>query len=588
MDEEEQPVGVLIRRLRRQHNLTQIQLGGKSYSKSYVSALEHGKLSPSQRALRFFAGQLELPEDYFITLVERAESRQQLVMAGENSPPAPGNELWLSSEERQMLDALLGHVHNYNAQALLEFPAVSLEQISTTPSSRQAGYAYILGMSAQQNGEYDTALRALEYALALAPPQLRPAILDALGDTHARQNRRTLALHYHLRAYRLLKEASLDGASLPLHLSIALHCGDDYCALGVYQQASSMYDEARSYLSAEQTMQTAARIFLGLGYSLYGLLSQQRLSTSAHQTRLSPEEREHFFQRSISLLLQSRSLYQVSGESTEEIEALLTLTQVELDLSYEHYQSLSRQTGSANRLLEASCSSLLSDVEEQCHQVLLFWQGKAAGNYAAPERRAPLIFVALASLVRVHLQRARIARAGGHKDTARRERILASSLCQEVLDALGNPSSLERLTQWLSLQNDLLYSRDPVLPPMPGRQAAFSGDNTARGRVELYLAAGEVAEELGQATTDPDFPHDCRTRADAFYVAALEHAFPLVIRRAQDPGYLIRCYQRCLNLLDERAAGDQDSEEETAAVLRALLKTGLSLLPDALMPGESS
>src|SRR6266571_3544517 len=54
----EQFIGESIRQLRRQRNLTQSELGGERYSKSYVSALERDKITPSFQALQFFAEQL--------------------------------------------------------------------------------------------------------------------------------------------------------------------------------------------------------------------------------------------------------------------------------------------------------------------------------------------------------------------------------------------------------------------------------------------------------------------------------------------------------------------------------------------------
>ena len=70
-------VGDLIRQLRRQRNLTQTELGGEHYSKSYVSAVEKNTIRPSIAALRFFAEQLELRSDYFTLLLESSENIRQ-------------------------------------------------------------------------------------------------------------------------------------------------------------------------------------------------------------------------------------------------------------------------------------------------------------------------------------------------------------------------------------------------------------------------------------------------------------------------------------------------------------------------------
>ena len=71
---QQQPIGTIIRQLRRQQNQTQTELGGTIYSKSYVSAIECGKLLPSREALRHFAQSLEQSEQYFLTLLDEQEA----------------------------------------------------------------------------------------------------------------------------------------------------------------------------------------------------------------------------------------------------------------------------------------------------------------------------------------------------------------------------------------------------------------------------------------------------------------------------------------------------------------------------------
>jgi transcriptional regulator with XRE-family HTH domain len=81
----EQSIGESIRQLRRQQNLTQSELGGERYSKSYVSALERDKITPSLQALQFFAGQLGQSDNYFTTLFEQTEHLKQLAVLYEQS-----------------------------------------------------------------------------------------------------------------------------------------------------------------------------------------------------------------------------------------------------------------------------------------------------------------------------------------------------------------------------------------------------------------------------------------------------------------------------------------------------------------------
>lgn len=605
MAENEQPIGVLVRKLRRQQNQTQTQLGGEHYSKSYVSALERGKLTPSYRALQFFAVQLSLPEEYFTTLVEQTEQKQ-LTAPGAYAASVYGNESFASDEEWRLIDVLLEHSHLYDHQALPELPAFTLEHITMVPFSRQAGYAFLLGMSAQKKGEYETSLRALEYALAHASSHQRVAILDALGSTYSLQYAHAIALHYHLRAYHLLKSVDgsegtveqsqqsngagdKNGAFSPLQLDVILHCGDDYRALGAYQQASAMYEEARSHLNAEYNMQTAANLYLGLGYCLYGLVRHQMLSTPPQREHLSGEALEQLFQRSISLLLQGRSIFQVSGDSKGECNAQLMLMQVELDLSDELSRRLPQLARSTATLMEGRCSSLLDDVEEQCRQVLLRWQ-KDAADSADGDNRAHIVYIALASLVRVHIRRSLLARLNKQADTTLRERVLASMFCSEALEALRDGAlPPEQLTRLFASKSGPLVSRDPTLPRVPTSRAnPTKSVDIALGQVELYLAAGEVAEELGRAAVSKDYAHDCFDRADAFYLAAVELASSLVRQGAQDTGYLSRCYQRCIALLDERSVANPDSAEQTNRTLLELFRTELLRLPGLLVPVDLS
>jgi transcriptional regulator with XRE-family HTH domain len=77
------PISEYIRQLRRQRGMTQAELGGEHFSKSYVSAVEREKIVPSYEALRFFAEQLDQSVDYLRQIAEQTvyipQSTTQLV-----------------------------------------------------------------------------------------------------------------------------------------------------------------------------------------------------------------------------------------------------------------------------------------------------------------------------------------------------------------------------------------------------------------------------------------------------------------------------------------------------------------------------
>ena len=58
----QQSLGEVIRQVRRYRHLTQGELAGERFSKSYVSSVEHERIPPSAEALRFFAERLGQPD----------------------------------------------------------------------------------------------------------------------------------------------------------------------------------------------------------------------------------------------------------------------------------------------------------------------------------------------------------------------------------------------------------------------------------------------------------------------------------------------------------------------------------------------
>src|SRR5947209_14873787 len=111
----QQQLGEFIRHLRRERSLTQTELGGELYSKSYVSAVERDKIVPSKDALRFFAEQLDQPQDSFTLLMrENEHERHEMTMLGQR-------------------DASIAHEE---IVALLDMVLESVEQATSFPYSR--------------------------------------------------------------------------------------------------------------------------------------------------------------------------------------------------------------------------------------------------------------------------------------------------------------------------------------------------------------------------------------------------------------------------------------------------------------------
>src|SRR6266516_1560392 len=402
--EMQQPIGEFIRQARRQHNLTQTELGGSRFSKSYVSALERNKIASSPEALRFFAEQLGQPDDYFMSLGQQVDSIRQL-----SRPNVPGllitSDTAHQDEALTLLDILLESTELHDLPARYDLPRLAPEVIAALPTSKQSHYYFLMGLIAKQKQNLTAALDAFERALALAADKHRPAILDELGVNYYIAKAYQAALGYHLRALSLLQNESDSDVASGLRFKVELHCGDDYRALGAYQQARERYEQARLHLNPEHDMRTAGLLYMGLGYCTYILIHQKTALFTLPDECATFGEMEREFQRALSFLLQSRSVYQVSGDRAGEISARLMLAMVLLDFSTRQRQMLQEKADTLGRHAVANCTVLLNDAEEQCRQVLLACQDLAAGASVPADLDATL-YIALAYLVRIAVQRA--------------------------------------------------------------------------------------------------------------------------------------------------------------------------------------
>ena len=567
----QQPIGEFIRQVRRQHNLTQSELGGTRFSKSYVSAVERNKIASSPEALRFFAEQLDQPDDYFTSLVQQVDNIRQLSMPG-----APGlltaSDTADQDETLTLLDILLESTELHNLSARYDLPGLAPEILAALPAHKQSRYYFLVGLVAKQKQDLITALDAFERALALAADKHRPTILDELGVNYYSAKAYQVALGYHLRALNLLQND--DDATTELLFKVELHCGDDYRALRAYQEACKHYEQARLHLHPEHDMKTAGLLYMGLGYCTYILIHQKTALFILPDERATFGEMEREFQRALSLLLQSRSVYQVSGDRAGEASARLTLAMVLLDFSTRQRQMLQEKAEALGTHAVANCTVLLNDAEEQCRQVLLACQDLAAGT-SVPADLDATIYIALAYMARIAVQRATLARSGEYIDTAYRERAIASSLCQQIVDSLSGGS-----LPWLvmrdamALQSDSIAYQPPSLPRLPG---SFNGHSrfphSPMSQVEVFFAAGEVAEELGRVAASYEYCHDCYTRATQFLQAALSVAHSM---KEHDLAYLVRCYQRCTCILEERMSASPELSDETMRTLLNILKAELA------------
>ena len=565
-------VGGIIRQLRRQRNMTQTELGANHYSKSYVSAVEKNSIRPSIAALRFFAEQLEQRSDYFTMLQASTENiKQSTSLPG----PLEVGSHFLQDDGLSLLTLLMQYAEPLSLQNLKGLPTLTPDVLAGFPVSQQCYYFLLEGLTALAKQEYQTALQALEQALPLAPPQLQPQVLDALGQHYSLMGFASIALHYHLRALNSLQHTDAEEVKNSFIFIIALHCGENYQALGDYERACLMYEQARKHLRAEHEMKDAARFYLGLGYCTFALAYQQSQVPEAAQKALAGEM-EQRFQQAISYIVQSRSIYQVINDHEGEDTTRLIQTMALLDF-ITRYRQLVNPITPIGATFAASSLSFLNNAQEQCQQVLIRWDDAHIQEESAAQQNS-IIYTALGQLLKIYIQRATLSRLRGQESNALRERISVAYLCQKVLDALVEPVLSPKLVQEILVrQFDHLMPDSPSLPHLPELHLESTTFNPRfTGLIEVYSAAGEVAEELGHTADSSNFRHDCFNQADHCFHTALTLAQTIVSSRERDPGYLLRHYQRYASLLEERLAASPEDREETSHVLASLMKEGFA------------
>jgi transcriptional regulator with XRE-family HTH domain len=572
-------IGSVIRRRRREQNLTQTELGGDVYSKSYVSAIENGHLAPSIDALKYFAVRLGEPDDYFLLFIH------QTALETSRSSWEGGSINFLIQEKAILLDTLLEQTGSSDFQIPDTFFTLSAEALDQLSSSKRAHYLFLQGRMFQKKADYPAAIQAFETALAYETHQVHSAaILDELGRCYLRRHLPHTALYYAARAHQIVSRENALFATPLLPFQIELHCGEACLALGLYQHACESFERARVYLSAQQDVHTTGRFYRGLGYCTYALAAQE-----AYASNKATDQIELQYQRALSYLLQSYTLAQMGEDLPEARRLRLMLATVQLDMGawrLRYPGQKEEEHTTLNSGQQTSLFSLLDSTCEHCRQVLISLQDGSPSLETNAREWASVASIALALLIRATVQRALLAHSGGHNDLLQRERSFAVSLCQQVLDTYQEKTQLETLV-WRVGNILEPFGTSPLAPLPRFSEAALPQEREIpwsffMSQAEVYWAAGEVSEMLARTAETPDFSSESYTRADTCFLRTLEALNVHQVRQQLDPGYLMRTYQRYTSLLQERLSEALDdsqraSADQIAGTLLALCKQHFAL-----------
>jgi transcriptional regulator with XRE-family HTH domain len=273
-----QAVAERLRTARVAAHLTQQELARGLFSKSYISAVERGKMVPSLQALNVLAQRLAVPVSYLlgeqsIDPAALAESSAALLPAEEQISAPPDENLLLLLDKAE---AFLREDQPQEALAVLgegETPPAGLALLQWLRWYRLAGWtAGLLRNSVK-------AVRLLESGLALSQ-QIRTRISPAeqaqltemieylhcfLGRAFCDLDQPHQALEYYQRGLEAIRKDRIADPELKALIYTGL--GRIALALGHHTEASTYYHEAAKQASAVENQRLLGLIFWGLAVS---------------------------------------------------------------------------------------------------------------------------------------------------------------------------------------------------------------------------------------------------------------------------------------------------------------------------------
>lgn len=303
-----------VRTARIAANKTQQQLAGDTYSKSYISAVERGKMTPSVQALGVLAERLGLPMSYFlgesdVDLSALAESTAQLRSTPERERIAREESLGL------MLSEVEGLIRQRDPDTALEKlgTAETVNELSTTQRPRWYllhGWAWLLKHQQHEAiASLEKGLNLAEQLRAQAPLSQKAQLAEMaerlrcfLGSAYYELGQPEMALEYHRRSLQAMNDGVVTDPELKLRLYMAL--GHDYLLLNRYSDAINFYEQASKQASDAEHLDSQAAIYWRLGLAAKDSGDLYRARTNLQKALVAFE-----LQENMRLAAQLRSLF---------------------------------------------------------------------------------------------------------------------------------------------------------------------------------------------------------------------------------------------------------------------------------------
>ncbi|HEY7347864.1 MAG TPA: tetratricopeptide repeat protein [Ktedonobacterales bacterium] len=249
-------IGERVRQARIAANMTQQELAGETYSKSYISAVERGKMTPSFQALRILADRLGRSLSFFF-----GEGEAPLGTPAESGAATgvlPDGERQRREERaKQMLKEAEEWLVKSQPDKALEALHVSADAPpADLPTYEQPRWYRLAGWASLLARKFPEAINWLESGLGLVEtlrtqaPSAQKAQLgemaermrELLGGCYYDQGQPARALEHHLQCLIAITDGVVTDPELKLLIYKAL--GNDNMVLGRHDEAILFYQRA--------------------------------------------------------------------------------------------------------------------------------------------------------------------------------------------------------------------------------------------------------------------------------------------------------------------------------------------------------
>lgn len=268
-------LGRRIRLLRIRRNLTQQDLAGEDYSKSYISAIEQGKTRPSLEALQRIASRLQTPASTLLDPnaadLQTPESNEgpKRVRRRRGANQVPGIENDSAAIDLQLSKAAYFVYTGSSQQAaellgpLLSGDEAGAESSRSLDAGQRLSALYLVGLAYVHLNDTEQAVSYLQEGVQaaerLADREMAERLRNLLGTAYYRAGQYLIALEQHGRCAEAVEAGAIVDQNLKL--LIYSNLASDYWALQSRERALLAYRSAIGFARDLDNLSSQAAAF---------------------------------------------------------------------------------------------------------------------------------------------------------------------------------------------------------------------------------------------------------------------------------------------------------------------------------------